>query len=70
MTSPRLHGGKIAALVGHAKASVTNKYIHSLDTARIMAADTITGYVQGLLADFTDREHRFRAIVSTEFRRS
>ncbi|MHC2777429.1 hypothetical protein ACVIM7_006920 [Bradyrhizobium liaoningense] len=23
-----------------------------------------------LVADFTDREHRFRAIVSTEFRRS
>ncbi|UEM18339.1 WGR domain-containing protein (plasmid) [Bradyrhizobium barranii subsp. barranii] len=24
----------------------------------------------GTTADFTDREHRFRAIVSTEFRRS
>jgi len=30
-------------------ASVTNKYIHSLDTALIMAADTIAGYIQGLL---------------------
>ena len=39
----------IAALVGHAKGSVTSKYIHSLDTALIMAADTISGYVQGLL---------------------
>lgn len=39
----------IAALVGHAKASVTSKYIHTLDTALIMAADTISGYIQGLL---------------------
>lgn len=39
----------IAALVGHAKASVTSKYIHTLDTALIMAADTVSGYIQGLL---------------------
>jgi hypothetical protein len=39
----------IAALVGHAKGSVMSKYIHTLDTALIMAADTISGYVQGLL---------------------
>ena len=39
----------IAALVGHAKGSVTGKYIHTLDTALIMAADTIAGYIQGLL---------------------
>lgn len=39
----------IAALVGHAKGSVTSKYIHTLDTALVMAADTIAGYVQGLL---------------------
>jgi Phage integrase family len=38
-----------AALVGHAKGSVTSKYIHTLDTALIMAAGTISGYVQGLL---------------------
>ncbi|MFG1379900.1 hypothetical protein V5F85_24035, partial [Xanthobacter autotrophicus ATCC 700551] len=31
----------IAALVGHAKGSVTSNYIHTLDTALIMAADTI-----------------------------
>jgi integrase len=40
----------IAALVGHAKGTVTSKYIHTLDTALIMAADTISGYIQGLLA--------------------
>lgn len=39
----------IAALVGHAKGTVTSKYIHSLDTALIMAADSIAGYIQGLL---------------------
>lgn len=39
----------IAALLGHSKGSVTSKYIHSLDTALIMAADTISGYIQGLL---------------------
>jgi len=38
----------IAALVGHAEGSVTSKYIHTLDTALIMAADTISGYIQGL----------------------
>jgi integrase len=41
--------GFTAALVGHAKGSVTSKYIHTLDTALIMAADTISGYIQGLL---------------------
>ena len=39
----------IAALMGHAKGSVTSKYIHTLDTALIMAADTISGFVQELL---------------------
>lgn len=39
----------IAALIGHSKGSVTSKYIHSLDTALIMAADTISGYINGLL---------------------
>jgi hypothetical protein len=28
---------------------VTSKYIHTLDTALIMAADTITGYILGVL---------------------
>jgi integrase len=46
----------IAALVGHAKGSVTSKYIHTLDTALIMAADTISGYIQGLLDDIEFRQ--------------
>ena len=61
----------IAALVGHAKGSVTSKYIHTLDTALIMAADTISGYIQGLLdgvefkqtAYALDRDSRKAALV-------
>ncbi len=39
----------IAALIGHSTGSITSKYIHTLDTVLIMAADTIAGYIQGLL---------------------
>ena len=39
----------IAALVGHSTGSITSKHIHTLDTVLIMAADTIAGYIQGLL---------------------
>lgn len=39
----------IAALIGHAKGSITGRYIHTLDTALIMAADNISGYIDGLL---------------------
>lgn len=40
---------QIVALVGRAQGSVTSKYIHTLDTALIVAADTIAGYIEGLL---------------------
>jgi hypothetical protein len=61
----------IAALVGHARGSVTSKYIHTLDTALIMAADTISGYIEGLLdgiefkqtAYALDRDSRKAALV-------
>lgn len=39
----------IAALIGHSKGSVTSKYIHTIDTCLIMAADMVSGYIQGLL---------------------
>ena len=39
----------VAALVGHSTNSITSKYIHSLDSVLITAADTVSGYVQGLL---------------------
>jgi hypothetical protein len=67
----RLPLRRIAALVGHAKGSVTSKYIHTLDTALIMAADTIAGYIQGLLDGIKfkqvvyalDRDSRKAALV-------
>jgi integrase len=39
----------IAALVGHSRGTVTSRYVHTVDTALIMAADSIAGYIQGLL---------------------
>jgi integrase len=39
----------VAALLGHAQGSVTSRYIHQVDTAVIMAADTVAGYIAGLL---------------------
>jgi integrase len=38
----------IAALVGHSTGSIVSKYIHSLDSVLIMAADTVSGCIQGL----------------------
>ena len=35
--------------MGHSKGSVTSRYIHAVDTALVMAADTIAGYINGLL---------------------
>lgn len=45
----------IAALVGHSRGTVTSRYIHTVDTALIMAADNIAGYIQGLLDGTTFR---------------
>ena len=39
----------IAALLGHAKGSITSRYIHVLDATLITAADMIAGYVSALL---------------------
>lgn len=39
----------IAALVGHSRGTMTSRYIHTIDTALVMAADNIAGYIQGLL---------------------
>lgn len=35
--------------MGHVKRSVTSKYVHTLDTALVIAADAIAGYILGLL---------------------
>lgn len=57
----------IAALIGHAKGLVTSKYIHTLDTALIMAADTISGYIDGIefkqTAYALDRDSRKAALA-------
>lgn len=39
----------IASIIGHAKGSITGRYIHTLDTALVMAVDNISGYISGLL---------------------
>jgi integrase len=39
----------IAALLGHSRGTITSRYIHTVDSALIMAADTVAGYIQGLL---------------------
>ena len=39
----------IAALVGHSRGTVTSRYIHTIDTALVMAADNVAGYIQSLL---------------------
>lgn len=39
----------IAALVGHSRGTITSRYIHTVDTALVMAADAVAGYIGGLL---------------------
>jgi integrase len=39
----------IAALMGHSNGTITSRYIHAVDTALVMAADTVSGYINGLL---------------------
>lgn len=39
----------IAALMGHSKGTITSRYIHAVDTALVVAADTVSGYINGLL---------------------
>jgi hypothetical protein len=51
----------IAALVGHGKGSVTSEYIHALDIALIMAADTISGYIEGLASNSSKPPTRWTA---------
>jgi integrase len=39
----------IGALMGHSRDTVTGRYIHTVDSLLVMAADTVAGYIQGLL---------------------
>lgn len=49
----------IAALIGHAKGSVTSKYVHTLDSTLIMAADAVSGYVKALLEGIEFRRNTY-----------
>ena len=33
----------------HSKGTVTSRYIHAVETALVMAADTVAGFINGLL---------------------
>jgi len=39
----------IGTLVGHSRDTVTGRYIHTVDTLLVMAADTVAGFIRGLL---------------------
>jgi len=39
----------IGALMGHSRGTVTGRYIHTVDSLLVMAADTVAGHIQGLL---------------------
>ena len=41
----------VAALLGHSHKTITARYIHSADTALVMAADTVSGLIDALLRD-------------------
>jgi hypothetical protein len=43
----------IAALLGHSRGTITSRYIHTIDAALVMAADSVAGYIQGLLDGIT-----------------
>ncbi|OSQ60781.1 hypothetical protein MCRY_10180 [Marivita cryptomonadis] len=58
----------IAALIGHAKGSVTSRYVHTLDSTLIMAADTVSGYIKALLEGVEFRRNTYT--LDREARRS
>ncbi|MBA4028001.1 MAG: hypothetical protein C0475_02465 [Planctomyces sp.] len=39
----------IAAIIGHSKVTMTSKYVYTLDTALVAAADTVAGFINELL---------------------
>jgi integrase len=39
----------IGALMGHSRGTVTGRYIHTVDSLLVMAADKVAGHIQGLL---------------------
>ncbi|GAA0033711.1 hypothetical protein BDS110ZK25_86460 [Bradyrhizobium diazoefficiens] len=57
---------KAVAAVERASSLIKSGSVSTVEMARLTREQAIAQQT----ADFTDREHRFRAIVSTEFRRS
>ena len=49
----------IAALIGHAKGSVTSRYVHTPDSTLIMAANTVAGYLKALLEGVEFRRNTY-----------
>lgn len=49
----------IAALIGYSKGTMTSKYVHTVDTALVAAADTVAGYINGLLKGEQYRQAHF-----------
>jgi integrase len=49
----------IAALLGHSRGTITSRYIHTIDAALVMAADTVAGYIQGLLDGVTFKRNAY-----------
>ena len=35
--------------MGHSRGTITGRYIHTVDSLLVMAADTVAGHIQGLL---------------------
>ena len=40
----------VGAMLGHAGASVTRRYVHVVDTALVLAADTVSGFIDALMS--------------------
>ncbi len=39
----------VGAMLGHAGGSVTSRYVHVVDTALVLAADTVSGFIHALM---------------------
>lgn len=63
----------IAALVGHSRGTITSRYIHTVDTSLVMAADTVASYIQALMAGATFKranyalDHEVRKAAMAQF---
>lgn len=53
----------IGRLVGHSRDSVTGRYIDAVDTLLVMAADTVAGFIKGLLGVRVSASRPMRSIV-------